>query len=246
VLIRPHKRSTTRTRLKNSLSPLRYFTEHLVGVFGKLPWENNLDHNPRDSRYGDSKAHLEFNLQQISHNGDDETAHKHFVEHLACTNRNAKNRSKNCESRSRLTTAHVNLGDKNTTNSATKNPNAKHFPVARPALEIGAQRASLNSEPRAQPSTGANGESREQLLPTEKEISARKTASSKKNQLEHWPLARRLKRTKKIRTERRTRQRLKRRNQVGVQTAIREQLTRETKEQGKTAGYTHDSREKKN
>jgi hypothetical protein len=168
-----------------------------VGVFGKLPWENNLDHNPRDSRYGDSKAHLEFNLQQISYNGDDETAHKHFVEHLACTNRNAKNRSKNCESRSRLTTAHVNLGDKNTTNSATKNPNAKHFPVARPALEIGAQRASLNSEPRTQPSTGANGESREQLLPTEKEISARETASSKKNQLEHWPLAWRLKRTKK-------------------------------------------------
>jgi hypothetical protein len=103
----------------------------------------------------------------------------------------------NCESRSRLTTAHVNLGDENTTNSATKNPNAKHFPVARPALEIAAQRASLNSEPRAQPSTGVTGESREQLLPTEREISARETASSKKNQLEHWPLARRLKRTKK-------------------------------------------------
>jgi hypothetical protein len=158
---------------------------------------------------------------------------------LACTNRNAKNRSKNCESRSRLTTAHVNLGDKNTTNSATKNPNAKHFPVTRPALEIGAQRTSLNSEPRAQPSTGANSESREQLLPTEKEISARETASSKKNQLEHWPLARRLKRTKKIRTDttrRRTRQKLRRRNQVGVQTAIWEQLTRETKEQGKLLG----------
>jgi hypothetical protein len=118
-------------------------------------------------------------------------------------------------------------------------------------LEIGAQRTSLNSETRAQPSTGANSESREQLLPTEKEISARETASSKKNQLEHWPLARRLKRTKIIiirtdTTRRRTRQKLRRRNQVGVQTAIREQLTRETKEQGKTAGCTHDSREKKN
>jgi hypothetical protein len=43
VLTRPHKRSTTKTRLKNSLSPLRHFTEHLVGVFEKLPWENDLD-----------------------------------------------------------------------------------------------------------------------------------------------------------------------------------------------------------
>jgi hypothetical protein len=29
---------------KNSLSPLRHFTEHLVGVFRKLPRENDLDH----------------------------------------------------------------------------------------------------------------------------------------------------------------------------------------------------------
>jgi hypothetical protein len=43
VLTRPHKRSTTKTRLKNSLSPLRHFTEHLVGVFEKLPRENDLD-----------------------------------------------------------------------------------------------------------------------------------------------------------------------------------------------------------
>jgi hypothetical protein len=28
---------------KNSLSPLRHFTEHLVGVFEKLPRENDLD-----------------------------------------------------------------------------------------------------------------------------------------------------------------------------------------------------------
>jgi hypothetical protein len=34
----------TKTRLKNSLSPLGHFTEHLVGVFGKLPRENDLDH----------------------------------------------------------------------------------------------------------------------------------------------------------------------------------------------------------
>jgi hypothetical protein len=33
-----------KTRLKNSLSPLRHFTEHLVGVFEKLLRENNLDH----------------------------------------------------------------------------------------------------------------------------------------------------------------------------------------------------------
>jgi hypothetical protein len=28
---------------KNSLSPFRHFTEHLADVFGKLPWENDLD-----------------------------------------------------------------------------------------------------------------------------------------------------------------------------------------------------------
>jgi hypothetical protein len=39
------QRLSTRTRLKNSLSPLRHFTEHLVDVFGKLPLENNSDHN---------------------------------------------------------------------------------------------------------------------------------------------------------------------------------------------------------
>jgi hypothetical protein len=30
--------------LRNCLSPLRHFTEHLVGVSEKLPWESNLDH----------------------------------------------------------------------------------------------------------------------------------------------------------------------------------------------------------
>jgi hypothetical protein len=29
---------------QNSLSPLGHFTEHMVGVFEKLLWENNLDH----------------------------------------------------------------------------------------------------------------------------------------------------------------------------------------------------------
>jgi hypothetical protein len=37
-----------KNRLKNSLSPLRHFTEHLVSVFGKLPRKNDLDHeSPR-------------------------------------------------------------------------------------------------------------------------------------------------------------------------------------------------------
>jgi hypothetical protein len=34
----------TKIDSKNSLSPLRHFTEHLVGVFEKLPRENDLDH----------------------------------------------------------------------------------------------------------------------------------------------------------------------------------------------------------
>jgi hypothetical protein len=34
----------TKIESKNSLSPLRHFTEHVVGVLGKLPRENDLDH----------------------------------------------------------------------------------------------------------------------------------------------------------------------------------------------------------
>jgi hypothetical protein len=44
VLARPYERSTTKIDSKNSLSPLRHFTEHLVGEFVKLPRENDLDH----------------------------------------------------------------------------------------------------------------------------------------------------------------------------------------------------------
>jgi hypothetical protein len=44
VLVRPHEKSTTKIDSKNSLSPFRHFTEHLVGVFEKLPRENDLDH----------------------------------------------------------------------------------------------------------------------------------------------------------------------------------------------------------
>jgi hypothetical protein len=42
--MRRHKKQITKTRLRNSLSPLGYFIEHLVGMFEKLPRENNLDH----------------------------------------------------------------------------------------------------------------------------------------------------------------------------------------------------------
>jgi hypothetical protein len=34
----------TKINSKNSFSPLRHFTEHVVGVFGKLLRENDLDH----------------------------------------------------------------------------------------------------------------------------------------------------------------------------------------------------------
>jgi hypothetical protein len=44
VLVRSRESSTTQIDSENSLSPLGYFTEHLVGVFEKLPPENNLDH----------------------------------------------------------------------------------------------------------------------------------------------------------------------------------------------------------
>jgi hypothetical protein len=44
VLAGPHVKSMTKINSKNSLYPLRYFTEHMVGVFRKLPQENDLDH----------------------------------------------------------------------------------------------------------------------------------------------------------------------------------------------------------
>jgi hypothetical protein len=44
VLARPDVRSTTKIDSKNSLYPLRHFTEHMVNVFRKLPWKNDLDH----------------------------------------------------------------------------------------------------------------------------------------------------------------------------------------------------------
>ncbi len=44
VLARPRVRSTTKIDSKNSLYPLRHFTEHLLVVFRKLPWENDLNH----------------------------------------------------------------------------------------------------------------------------------------------------------------------------------------------------------
>jgi hypothetical protein len=44
VLAGPRVRSTTKFDSKNSLYPLSHFTEHLVGVFRKLPRENDLDH----------------------------------------------------------------------------------------------------------------------------------------------------------------------------------------------------------
>jgi hypothetical protein len=44
VLVRSRESSTTQIDSENNLSPLGHFTEHLVGVFEKLPPENNLDH----------------------------------------------------------------------------------------------------------------------------------------------------------------------------------------------------------
>jgi hypothetical protein len=44
VLAMPRERSTRKIESKNSLYPLSHFTEHLMGVFGKLPRENDLDH----------------------------------------------------------------------------------------------------------------------------------------------------------------------------------------------------------
>jgi hypothetical protein len=49
MLARPHARSTTKIRSKNSLYPHRHFTEHLVGAFRKPPRECNL--NCKTSRF---------------------------------------------------------------------------------------------------------------------------------------------------------------------------------------------------
>jgi hypothetical protein len=44
VLVRSRARSTMKTGSENSFCPHKYFTEHLVCVFRKLPRKNNLDH----------------------------------------------------------------------------------------------------------------------------------------------------------------------------------------------------------
>jgi hypothetical protein len=44
ILARPRARSMTKIDSKNSLYAHRYFTEQLVDVFKKLPWESDLNH----------------------------------------------------------------------------------------------------------------------------------------------------------------------------------------------------------
>ena len=52
---------------KNSLSHLRHFTEHLVDVFRKLPWENDLDHKSSSLLIRRLKNHTGDHLQQFTH-----------------------------------------------------------------------------------------------------------------------------------------------------------------------------------
>jgi hypothetical protein len=71
VLVRSHERSTTKIDSKNSLSPLRHFTEHLRTF------------NPVAQKHTQDSTCNKFHTI-----GNDKAAHMHFVEHLVCTSKN--------------------------------------------------------------------------------------------------------------------------------------------------------------
>jgi hypothetical protein len=50
---------------KNSLSPLSHFTEQLVGVFEKLPRENDLDHKSSSFYSGSSRIQPAFTCKNF-------------------------------------------------------------------------------------------------------------------------------------------------------------------------------------
>jgi hypothetical protein len=90
MLVRPHEISTTKINSKNSLSPLRYFTEYLVDVFRKLPRKNDLDHKSsrllirwlkctqrRVPAKIHTKIHKEIALRNKGPNGQNEETRKH-------------------------------------------------------------------------------------------------------------------------------------------------------------------------
>jgi hypothetical protein len=68
VLGRPRERSTTKLDPKNSLYPLKHFTEQLVDVFGKLPGENDLDHESSTFLIQQLKSTPGLHLQQYTFN----------------------------------------------------------------------------------------------------------------------------------------------------------------------------------
>jgi hypothetical protein len=57
VLVRSREGSTTQIDSDSNLSPLRHFTEHLVGVSEKLPPENKLDHESSSYLFWQLKRH---------------------------------------------------------------------------------------------------------------------------------------------------------------------------------------------
>jgi hypothetical protein len=70
VLARPRVRSTTKIRSKNSLYPHRYFTEQLVGAFGKSPRESDLNQEPSSLLIRRLKNHTRVHLQQSTQSGN--------------------------------------------------------------------------------------------------------------------------------------------------------------------------------
>jgi hypothetical protein len=68
VVVRQRERSTTKLDPKNSLYPLRHFTEHLVGVFRKLPEERDLYHETTTHLINQLKSTPVLHLQQYTFN----------------------------------------------------------------------------------------------------------------------------------------------------------------------------------
>jgi hypothetical protein len=63
MLARSRKRLTTKIRSKNNLYPHRHFTFHLVGAFGKLPPESNLNKESSSLLIRRLKNHTDSSLQ---------------------------------------------------------------------------------------------------------------------------------------------------------------------------------------
>jgi hypothetical protein len=69
-----------RNQLKNSLSPLSHFTEHLMGVFRKLPLKSDLNYKISSLLIQRLKNYTDFSLLQSIPHHEPIESHNHKIE----------------------------------------------------------------------------------------------------------------------------------------------------------------------